>query len=782
MGKSVRAGTLTREYMMSFSILLVLLLSVVSAHSNRWRSNHWHSNNWRQGWCITGKKVPKSMITCTASSTHHGGWSCERAFDGILDKGVLFGPGGRPTAWATQDKGKGEWIQINFATPVTIKEIKLLQRVHWAGQIKEIDYLFDDKKVHKSFLKSGSMEFTVISLPKAVETKTLRIIIAEVKKGHETGGHDFGFKEIEIIGCFKEALELEDGRKFFCQSNASGKNWKDADQHCRSHGLALPIVKDIPTMKKIAKHCNIIHTFWADAKRDQGRFHYSWSTGIVIDNEDPIWHKHNPSYDGLCLEYHKGGAINDWALNDVACQTKRSVVCEQRSTEVLELEDGRKFFCQSKAGGKNWKDADQHCRVNGLVLPIVKDIPTMKKIAKHCNIKGTGDGVWVDARRDHLSLHYTWSTGHVIDNEDPIWHEHNPSYDGLCLEYQKGGAINDWALNDLACQTKRSVVCEQRSTAVTSTTITTTTTTTYSTATSTTITTTTTITPILELEDGKKLFCHSDEKNRIDAFLHCRAQGMALPIVKDIPTAKKIANHCNIKNHGQGFWVDAKKEVLGNNFKWSTGEVIDKDDPIWHKHNPSYDGLCVEFHKGGAINDWALNDVACQKMRSVVCEQRSTAVTTTTVTTTTTKTSSTAISTTTATTTTPNCACPTTLEMEDGRNFFCPSRAREMNRKDADLHCRALGLTLPIVEDKALAKKIVDHCHIKFAFWVDAMNEDQTYRWGNGSVIEDHDPNWMYTNPSYDGKCVEYRWIFKWALNDIPCYKKRVVVCEQKPW
>merc|ERR1712212_449450 len=434
----VRAGTLTREYMMSFSILLVLLVSVVSAHSNRWRSNHWHSNHWRQG-CITGKKVPNSMITCTASSTHHGGWSCERAFDGILDKGVLFGPGGRPTAWATQDKGKGERIQANFATPVTIKEIRLLQRVHWAGQIKEIDYLFDDKKVHKSSLKSGSMEFTVISLPKAVKTKTLRIIIAEVVEGFETGGHDFGFKEIEIIGCFKEALELEDGRKFFCQSKASGKNWKDADRHCRSHGLALPIVKDIPTMKKIAKHCNIIHAFWADAKRDQDSVHYSWSTGIVIDNEDPIWHEHNPSYDGLCLEYHKGGAINDWALNDVNCHTKRSVVCEQRSTAVTtttitttttsstatatsttitttttttttssttistttattttpkcvcpttpEMEDGRNFFCPSRARGMNRKDADLHCRALGLTLPIVEDKALAKKIVDHCHIK-----------------------------------------------------------------------------------------------------------------------------------------------------------------------------------------------------------------------------------------------------------------------------------------------------------------------------------------------------------------------------------------------------------
>merc|ERR1712212_210506 len=291
----VRAGTLTREYMMSFSILLVLLVSVVSAHSNRWRSNHWHSNNWRQG-CITGKKVPNTMITCTASSTHHGGWSCERAFDGILDKGVLFGPGGRPTAWATQDKGKGEWIQANFATPVTIKEIRLLQRVHWAGQIKEIDYLFDDKKVHKSSLKSGSMEFTVISLPKAVKTKTLRIIIAEVVEGFETGGHDFGFKEIEIIGCFqeREGLELGDGRKSYCLGQHSGMTRENAELHCRGLGMSLPIVKDLPTGQRIVNHCNIKHmqhAFWVDAVREHTGNYYKWSTGSVIDNKDPIWHE-----------------------------------------------------------------------------------------------------------------------------------------------------------------------------------------------------------------------------------------------------------------------------------------------------------------------------------------------------------------------------------------------------------------------------------------------------------------------------------------------------------
>ena len=36
--------------------------------------------------------------------------------------------------------------------------------------------------------------------------------------------------------------------------------------------------------------------------------------------------------------------------------------------------------------------------------------------------------------------------------------------------------------------------------------------------------------------------------------------------------------------------TDAEKEANGKNFKWSTGSIIDNNDPIWHDGNPSYDG------------------------------------------------------------------------------------------------------------------------------------------------------------------------------------------------
>jgi len=130
----------------------------------------------------------------------------------------------------------------------------------------------------------------------------------------------------------------------------------------------------------------------------------------------------------------------------------------------------------------------------------------------------------------------------------------------------------------------------------------------------------------LELADGRKFFCHGKGMNREDAAKHCRSRGMALPIVKDLPTVQKIVKHCGIKfKINGGFWVDAVRERFGNHFKWSTSSVIDNKDPIWLDRNPSYDGPCVEFHTyRGSVQGWGLNDIACnvKKDRWVVCEQR----------------------------------------------------------------------------------------------------------------------------------------------------------------
>jgi len=260
------------------------------------------------------------------------------------------------------------------------------------------------------------------------------------------------------------ALTLADGRTFFCHNTGMTRN--AANSYCRGRGMTLPIVKDLPTANRIVKHCKTQHYgFYVDAVRDSNTNNYRWRTGGIIDDKDPIWHKIEPTrgVNEKCVEFLLYGSINKWALNDVPCHTKRSVVCEQKppTKKALALADGRKFFCLRN--GLNRNAANSLCRSRGMALPLVKDIPTVKRIANHCNIKGSGQGFWVDAKRENTGNFYRWSTSSVIDNKDPIWHDHNPSYDGSCVEYHLGGAPKHvWALNDYACNKHRWVVCEQR--------------------------------------------------------------------------------------------------------------------------------------------------------------------------------------------------------------------------------------------------------------------------------------------------------------------------------
>merc|ERR1719167_298694 len=129
----------------------------------------------------------------------------------------------------------------------------------------------------------------------------------------------------------------------------------------------------------------------------------------------------------------------------------------QENEKALVLADGRKFFCQ--AGNWKKKDGESHCRGQGLVLPIVKDLTTAEKILEKCKIKDYG--FWVDAEQEHHGNYFKWSTGSTIDNKDPIWNKINPSYDGKCVEWRIN-TEGKWALNDVSCDIKRWLVCEQR--------------------------------------------------------------------------------------------------------------------------------------------------------------------------------------------------------------------------------------------------------------------------------------------------------------------------------
>jgi len=164
----------------------------------------------------------------------------------------------------------------------------------------------------------------------------------------------------------------------------------------------------------------------------------------LFGNEDCtiIWGRAGKWFDVRCEGFFEAGYVCSYNLNDI--------------DRPLELEDGRKFFCVS--GNMNREGADSHCRDRGLVLPIVKELTTVEKILKHCDIKDYA--FWVDAVREPNSNLFKWSSGSIIDNKDPNWHNGNPSYDGTCIEWLLSGG--KWALNDVYCGVKRWVVCEQR--------------------------------------------------------------------------------------------------------------------------------------------------------------------------------------------------------------------------------------------------------------------------------------------------------------------------------
>merc|ERR1719378_313544 len=141
-----------------------------------------------------------------------------------------------------------------------------------------------------------------------------------------------------------KALELADGRKFFCTNIGNIYNRTEADLLCRDRGMVLPIVKERAIMEQIRNHCKVHHVnkisnFWIDAELEPTSNKYKWSTGSIIDNSDPNWLKGFPKYNGKCVAWSRdfrpdiedGRFIVEHGITDNFCGAYKKVVCEQRT-------------------------------------------------------------------------------------------------------------------------------------------------------------------------------------------------------------------------------------------------------------------------------------------------------------------------------------------------------------------------------------------------------------------------------------------------------------------
>jgi len=150
------------------------------------------------------KELPLSMIKCTASSEYDlSNFACKFAISNPISKNK-----DRPS-WATKNQNYGDgWIKLSFDVPISIKNVRLLQRYRVQDNVRKVRFEFDGGMVEDADLNYfGTYNWNKISIKKNQNkiTKTLKITLTEVPS---TLGMDPalfinpGFKGVRIIGCF----------------------------------------------------------------------------------------------------------------------------------------------------------------------------------------------------------------------------------------------------------------------------------------------------------------------------------------------------------------------------------------------------------------------------------------------------------------------------------------------------------------------------------------------------------------------------------------------------
>ncbi|CAL8364268.1 unnamed protein product [Gadus morhua 'NCC'] len=209
------------------------------------------------------------------------------------------------------------------------------------------------------------------------------------------------------------------------------KNWREADQHCRTHYSGLLTVRD-------AEH-EATHSGdgWVGLRRTDGV--WTWAGGQPLgvlhwENDD------EPKDDKHCAQWKSGGLISEDCTN------------------------GKKFYCADQnlvliSEEKTWEEALQHCRDLPLSRGMCHDLATLETHDDHVFAKGEAktaatDEVWTGLR--YLRSRWFW----VGDGDKAIRHELPacPDQNNLC------GAMSGSSLDvrPRNCTEKKNFFCQRR--------------------------------------------------------------------------------------------------------------------------------------------------------------------------------------------------------------------------------------------------------------------------------------------------------------------------------
>ena len=129
-------------------------------------------------------------MTCSASTEHSAGFTCQKAIDGNSG-----------TDWATSGEGAGAWIQLNFPKKYEVKSLALTHRATGGNRqgelFKDLTFEFSNGQTAGPFTMDNSAGSSKsFNIPNKIVSKFVKIIATSAYTTINNG-----FSDIIVNGC-----------------------------------------------------------------------------------------------------------------------------------------------------------------------------------------------------------------------------------------------------------------------------------------------------------------------------------------------------------------------------------------------------------------------------------------------------------------------------------------------------------------------------------------------------------------------------------------------------
>jgi len=170
----------------------------------------WLANDVRGEACYGNEKI--QGMTCSASTEHPGGYTCQKAIDGNSG-----------TDWATRGEGAGAWIQLNFPKKYEVKSLTLTHRAtggHRQGELfKDLTFEFSNGQTAGPFTMDNSAGSSKsFTIPNKIVSKFVKITATSAYTTINNG-----FSEIIVKGCPIVCKDKNENCSKYWESYCPGK-------------------------------------------------------------------------------------------------------------------------------------------------------------------------------------------------------------------------------------------------------------------------------------------------------------------------------------------------------------------------------------------------------------------------------------------------------------------------------------------------------------------------------------------------------------------------------